>query len=450
MKEKKDEVFETGNNSNPEVTKSSTSVSGVLETKTKDKVENDSDETDGGKMSKSTFTIEAKKSKSPSKIMSTGSYNKNFSENQPDILKPEKQTTFKETELISDEKTNSQTVLKNQEITSKLHKEKITPEIIANTLQTEKITSQSEKVATQQTEIISPQTEIISPQTEKLFPQTEKASMQTVKVTPQLEETGIMSPQTGNLSPQTGILTPQTGILIPQTGTSTLQTGITSPETVIMPPQTENSQLLSSVTKNRVQRGNAKRRPPTRQKMKAQAAESETSLNLFENHAQNSSSNDLAEVSRDSSINGSPDSATISPKKMEPKPNLLKQGNNLLINELKFKLKPAKSNQKEENIPTATQLNSSINLEKDDLKNNSKPEMAESSISASAKSKEVDVNPVIDKTDANTVDTIDKIIDKSNSKGSYLSVAVGLSGILKVKQKLGVTFNFDTQDVIVL
>ena len=298
MKEKKDEVFETGNNSNPEVTKSSTSVSGVLETKTKDKVENDSDETDGGKMSKSTFTIEAKKSKSPSKIMSTGSYNKNFSENQPDILKPEKQTTFKETELISDEKTNSQTVLKNQEITSKLHKEKITPEIIANTLQTEKITSQSEKVATQQTEIISPQTE-------KLFPQTEKASMQTVKVTPQLEETGIMSPQTGNLSPQTGIL-------IPQTGTSTLQTGITSPETVIMPPQTENSQLLSSVTKNRVQRGNAKRRPPTRQKMKAQAAESETSLNLFENHAQNSS-DDLAEVSRDISINDSLDSATISP-----------------------------------------------------------------------------------------------------------------------------------------
>ena len=186
-----------------------------------------------------------------------------------------------------------------------------------------------------------------------------------------------------------------------------------------MPLQTENSQLLSSVTKNRVQRGNAKRRPPTRQKMKAQAAESETSLNLFESHAQNSS-NDLDEVSRDSSINDSPDSATISPKKMEPKPNLLKQGNNLLINELKFKLKPAKSNQKEENIPTATQLNSSINLEKDDLKNNSKPEMAESSISASAKSNEVDANPVIDKTDANTVDAIEKIIDKSNSKGIYL------------------------------
>ena len=136
---------------------------------------------------------------------------------------------------------------------------------------------------------------------------------------------------------------------------------------------------------------------------------------------------------------------------MEPKPNLLKQGNKLLINELKFKLKPAKSNQKEENIPTTTpQLNSLINLEKDDLKNNFKPEMAESSISASAKSKEVDVNPMICKIDANTVDTIDKIIDKSNSKGSYLSVAVGLSGILKVKQKLGVTFNFDTQDVIVL
>ena len=190
-----------------------------------------------------------------------------------------------------------------------------------------------------------------------------------------------------------------------------------------MPPQTENSQLLSSVTKNRVQRGNAKRRPQTRQKMKAQAAESETSLNLFENHAQNSS-DDLAEVSRDISINDSLDSATISPKKMEPKPNLLKQGNKLLINELKFKLKPAKSNQKEENIPTATQLNSSINLEKDDLKNNSKPEMAESSISASAKSKEVDVNPVIDKTDANTVDAIEKTIDKSNSKGTCLSYII--------------------------
>ena len=30
----------------------------------------------------------------------------------------------------------------------------------------------------------------------------------------------------------------------------------------------------------------------------------------------------------------------------------------------------------------------------------------------------------------------------------YLIVAVGSSGILKVKQKLGVTFNFDEQDVI--
>ncbi len=128
-----------------------------------------------------------------------------------------------------------------------------------------------------------------------------------------------------------------------------------------MPLQTENSQLLSSVTKNRVQRGNAKRRPPTRQKLKAQAASA--SLNLFEN-AQNSSNDS---VSAELSINDSPDSATISPKKSEPKPNLLKQGNNLLINELKFKLKPAKSNQKVENIPPATQLNSSINLEKDEL-----------------------------------------------------------------------------------
>ena len=30
----------------------------------------------------------------------------------------------------------------------------------------------------------------------------------------------------------------------------------------------------------------------------------------------------------------------------------------------------------------------------------------------------------------------------------YLIVAVGSSGILKAKQKLGVTFNFDKQDVI--
>ena len=264
--------------------------------------------------------------------------------------------------------------------TSKLHY-KTTPEIYGDTPQTEKITLPTEKV--------TPKTEKITPQTEKLFPQAEKASPQTV----------ITSPETVITSPHT-VITP--------------------PQTVIMPPQTENSQLLSSVTKNRVQRGNAKRRPPTRQKLKAQAAESETSLNLFENHAQNSS-NDLAEVSRDSSINDSPDSATISPKKMEPKPNLLKQGNNLLINELKFELKPAKSSQKEENIPTATQLNSSMNFEKDNLKNNSKPEMAESSISASAKSNKVDANPVIDKTDANTVDAIEKIIDKSNSKGIYLS-----------------------------
>ena len=362
----------------------------VLETKTEDKIENYSDEADGGKMSKSTFTIEAKKSKTSSKLMSTGSYTKNVSENQQDILKIEK-STIKETELQSDE---TKTKNLHQENTSKLHY-KTTPEIYGDTLQTEKA---------------SPQTEKITPQTEKITPQTEKVTLPTEKITPQTEKA---SPQTEKITQQTEKLSLQTEITSPQTVITPLQT-------VIMPPQTENSQLLSSVTKNRVQRGNAKRRPPTRQKMKAQAAESETSLNLFESHAQNSS-NDLAEVSRDSSINDSPDSATISPKKMEPKPNLLKQGNNLLINELKFKLKPAKSNQKEENIPTATQLNSSINLEKDDLKNNSKPEMAESSISASAKSNEVDANPVIDKTDANTVDAIEKIINKSNSKGIYLT-----------------------------
>ena len=31
---------------------------------------------------------------------------------------------------------------------------------------------------------------------------------------------------------------------------------------------------------------------------------------------------------------------------------------------------------------------------------------------------------------------------------TYLVVAVGSSGILKTKQKLGVTFNFDKQDII--
>jgi hypothetical protein len=63
-----------------------------LETKTEDKIENYSDEADGGKMSKSTFTIEAKKSKTSSKLMSTGSYTKNVSENQQDILQIEKST----------------------------------------------------------------------------------------------------------------------------------------------------------------------------------------------------------------------------------------------------------------------------------------------------------------------------------------------------------------------
>ena len=63
-----------------------------LETKTEDKIENYSDEADGGKMSKSTFTIEAKKRNASSKLMSTGSYKKNVSENQQDILEIEKST----------------------------------------------------------------------------------------------------------------------------------------------------------------------------------------------------------------------------------------------------------------------------------------------------------------------------------------------------------------------
>ena len=39
------------------------------------------------------------------------------------------------------------------------------------------------------------------------------------------------------------------------------------------------------------------------------------------------------------------------------------------------------------------------------------------------------------------------LFDK-NVKGSYVLDAVTSSGILKAKQKLGVTFNFDNQDVI--
>ena len=41
------------------------------------------------------------------------------------------------------------------------------------------------------------------------------------------------------------------------------------------------------------------------------------------------------------------------------------------------------------------------------------------------------------------------LIDLQNHYSLYsLLVAVGFSGILKAKQKLGVTFNFDKQDVI--
>ena len=39
-------------------------------------------------------------------------------------------------------------------------------------------------------------------------------------------------------------------------------------------------------------------------------------------------------------------------------------------------------------------------------------------------------------------DLLNKLIDK------YIEVAVRSSGILKAKQKLGATFNFDRQDII--
>ena len=44
-----------------------------------------------------------------------------------------------------------------------------------------------------------------------------------------------------------------------------------------------------------------------------------------------------------------------------------------------------------------------------------------------------------------------RVMRKPRNAGTrcmYIVVAVGLSGILKAKQKLGVTFNFNKQDVI--
>ena len=41
-----------------------------------------------------------------------------------------------------------------------------------------------------------------------------------------------------------------------------------------------------------------------------------------------------------------------------------------------------------------------------------------------------------------------EIVFQSSQRLVYILVAVGLSGILKAKQKLGVTFNFAKQDVI--
>ena len=41
-----------------------------------------------------------------------------------------------------------------------------------------------------------------------------------------------------------------------------------------------------------------------------------------------------------------------------------------------------------------------------------------------------------------------QLVGQSENKNTYLVDAVGLSGILKAKQKLAVTFNFDKQDVI--
>ena len=112
----------------------------------------------------------------------------------------------------------------------------------------------------------------------------------------------------------------------------------------------ENPVLLSSVTKNRANLGNRKRRPPTRQKLKT--------------------STDPDEVFKDSNhMVDNPDSSAVPPEKLEiiesdekqeiiKKSLIPKQGNALLINELRVKLKPSqKTDNAQEKIPEPKVLN---------------------------------------------------------------------------------------------
>ena len=101
--------------------------------------------------------------------------------------------------------------------------------------------------------------------------------------------------------------------------------------------QPENPVLLSSVTKNRANLGNRKRRPPTRQKLKT--------------------TTDPDDIFKDSSKPVDlPDSLETLEKTEEivPKSVIPKQGNPLLIDELRVKLKPNQKLDTETNVPKDT------------------------------------------------------------------------------------------------
>lgn len=117
------------------------------------------------------------------------------------------------------------------------------------------------------------------------------------------------------------------------------------------PALTANPVILSSVTKNRANLGNRKRRPPTRQKLKT--------------------STDPDEIFKDSNlVVDNPDSSALpseNPENIESdekqeiivkKSTIPKQGNALLINELRVKLKPS---QKPDNAQEITETTVSKN-----------------------------------------------------------------------------------------
>ena len=144
-------------------------------------------------------------------------------------------------------------------------------------LKTKKISSQTEKLYLQ-TEKTSSKTDILSSQSEKLFLEPENLFLQTEN----------SSPQTKNLSSQTENLSSQTENLSLETENLFFETEDTSDEedesiyfaTVTLTQKSEpvSTQLLGSISKNRAQRGNVKRRLPTRQKNKSQAAQANQNL----------------------------------------------------------------------------------------------------------------------------------------------------------------------------